>query len=45
MLEILKIEKDSSLKIDTVNEIEIPDNLYKKCSFRKNDNFNLKSND
>lgn len=39
MLEILKIEKDSSLKIDTVNEIEIPDNLYKKCSFRKNDNF------
>lgn len=39
MIETLNILKDSSLKLKTINLTEIPDNLFKKCSFRKNDNF------
>ena len=39
MIEILKILKNSSIKIDNIDISEISDNLYKKCSFRKNDNF------
>ena len=39
MFEILKILKDGSIKIEAINESDISLNLYKKCSFRKNDNF------
>ena len=39
MIEVLKILKDSSIKIETINESDISLNLFKKCSYRKNDNF------
>lgn len=39
MIEILKILKDSSIKIENIDESDISNNLFKKCSFRKNDNF------
>lgn len=39
MIEILKILKNSSIQIDNINENDIPNTLFKKCSFRKNDNF------
>jgi hypothetical protein len=39
MIEVLKILKDASIKIENINESDIPDNLFKKCSYRKNENF------
>ena len=39
MIEVLKILRDSSIKVDNINESDISSNLYKKCSYRKNDNF------
>lgn len=39
MIEILKVIKDGSIKIENIDELDIPNNLFKKCSYRKNDNF------
>lgn len=39
MIEVLKILKDASIKIENINESDISCNLFKKCSYRKNDNF------
>ena len=39
MIEVLKILKDASIKIESINEADISSNLFKKCSYRKNDNF------
>tara|TARA_B100000212_G_C27154836_1_gene439079 strand:- start:96 stop:590 length:495 start_codon:yes stop_codon:yes gene_type:complete len=39
MIEILKILKDGSIKIINIDEINELNLLYKKCNFRKDENF------